>query len=209
MSDLERRMIPGHIGIEEREDGSRVLVGHASVFVDPSDPGTRFEIFPGMVEEVDPGAFERALEERQDVVGLFNHDASRILGRTTADTLRLSTDQKGLRFEVDLGDTSTGRDVEAHVRRGDLTGASFAFIAKREEFREEDDGVVVRRLLDVDLFDVGPVTFPAYSATQVGLRAKHLDTYKRAIAPDASEEREFYRRKLWLLTHDLTLTWPV
>ena len=173
----ERRASKGPVKIETREDGSAVLTGYGAVFPKPGEPGTRFEWWR-FIEEIDPHAFDRALEEKQDVVGLFNHDPSQILGRTKPGTMRLSVDKIGLLYEIDLGKTTTARDVQEHVERGDVAGSSFAFRVKREEFEELDNDKIRRRILDVDLYDTGPVTWPAYEATTTGLRS---DESRRAI----------------------------
>lgn len=157
------------VKIEQRNDGSIAISGYAAVFHRASDPGTEFELWEGMVERIMPGAFDRAVSE-DDVRGLFNHDPSMLLGRTSAETLRLSVDENGLRYEIDLPETSIGKDVAESIRRGDLSGSSFAFLTTDEDWRKED-GVHIREIRGVRLFDVGPVTYPAYSATTTGLRS--------------------------------------
>lgn len=153
------------------------LVGHASVF----NQRARIKDF---WEEVDPSAFERALREQHDVVCLANHDGLP-LGRTTAGTLRLSTDGVGLHQETDLPDTTTGRDVRELVRRGDLTSMSFGFLVTDEEWSVLDDGSQLRTIRDVDLFDVSVVTFPAYAGTDLALR--HRPTMKTPALPARDE----------------------
>jgi HK97 family phage prohead protease len=153
--------------------GTGSLRGYAAVFYDPRRPaGTEYELFSDgelrVVERLDPHAFDRALRERQDVRALFNHEASQILGRTAAGTLRLSVDATGLRYEVDLPTSPPGQVVAEAVRRGDVTGSSFAFIPTREDWTEQGELVIVT-VRDLDLFDVGPVTYPAYNGTSAGL----------------------------------------
>jgi HK97 family phage prohead protease len=150
------------------------LQGYAAVFNYKSlDLG-------GFVEVVRPQTFARALRERQDVVALFNHETSQILGRVSAGTLRLSEDAIGLRYEIVLADTTLHRDLHTLVARRDIKSSSFSFRVKRDEWKREN-GQDVRYLLDVDLFDVSPVTSPAYPAASVGAR-DHED-------PDARRQR--------------------
>jgi hypothetical protein len=156
--------------IETRADGTRVIVGYAAVFYDPADPGTEYRLWSDYVERVASTAFDRAIREKDDCRGLFNHDPSMLLGRCAAGTMRLSVDAKGLRYEIDLPDTQVGRDVAVSVERGDLTGSSFSFACKRTSFVETPDQTV-RILEDVELYDCGPVTYPAYESTTTGLRA--------------------------------------
>ncbi|MFZ5829129.1 MAG: HK97 family phage prohead protease [Planctomycetota bacterium] len=179
---MERRYYQSGAEIEVREEGRRVLVGYAAVFYRQDEPGTQYALWEGVVERIAPGAFARAIRERQDVRGLFNHDPSLILGRTTAGTLRLSEDARGLRYEIDLAETHLAADLAASVERGDLSGSSFAFTIRSRKI-EEDAGTQVRTILDVDLFDVGPVTYPAYEATSAALRGQgEFEELRRDLA---------------------------
>jgi len=147
----------------------------------------------GFRERIAPGAFKRILGASPDTVALVNHDASKVLGRTTSGTLRLSEDSRGLKFECDLPNTETGRSTYESVQRGDLNGCSFAFMTddsrmceyKEEEFDPEFDednkGIrgkakrlvrsIVRTIHDfTNLIDVSVVTHPAYPQTSVDAR---------------------------------------
>ncbi len=144
---------------KERES---VLAGHSAMFDSPTLIADYF------IETIAPGAFDDALKEKQDTVALFNHDRSALLGRVAAGTLRLSTDSKGLRYEIDAPDTAVGRDVVALVERGDLRGSSFSFVVDDERWTEDEGGKVKRTILRVSqLRDVSVVTHPAYTDTSV------------------------------------------
>lgn len=152
------------------DDGPGTFVGHAAVFNKRAaigDPKTW-----GFWEEIDPGAFDRALAEEQDVRFLVDHDPSRLLARTTSGTLTLSTDKVGLVTEAGLPDTTLGRDTRVMIDRGDLSQMSFGFIPKAMEWAELDDGEELLRILDLDLFDVSVVTFPAYEETDASVRTR-------------------------------------
>ena len=170
------------IKIEQREDGKARIVGHASVFNSLS------EDLGGFREQVVPGAFAEAIE-KDDVRGLFNHDVNIVLGRNRSGTLRLSEDTRGLAIDIEAPDTQLVRDmVLAPIARGDVTQMSFAFMVRPngQDWAKDDDGVWVRTIKRVRLFDVSPVTFPAYPATDVGLR--ELRAYIEAH-PDADVPR--------------------
>lgn len=143
------------------------IEGYASVFWN-DQPTTQYMLYDDLAERIMPGCFDRAMKE-DDVRALFNHDASFLLGRNKSGTLRLSTDRTGLKYSIDPGETVFSRAVVDHLRRGDVTGSSFSFIPTEVLWREED-ALVVREIHDVILFDVGPVTYPAYEATTSGLR---------------------------------------
>ena len=112
------------VRIEKRDGQPTKIVGYAAVFYRYDDPGTQYELYSGHVERIQPGAFKRAIEEADDVRGLFNHEPSQILGRTKSGTMRLSEDETGLRYEIDVPDTQVGRDVVTSIDRGDVTGSS-------------------------------------------------------------------------------------
>lgn len=155
------------LGVELRATANgRTIVGHASVF------GQTAEIAGGY-ERIAPGAFDDVLKDpATDVRALLNHDPGLVLGRQKAGTLRLSTDQIGLRFEVDLPDTTYASDLKELVRRGDLTGASFGFIPGEDKFERAKDGKQIRTHTRIAaLVDVSPVTFPAYDTAGVQLRS--------------------------------------
>ncbi len=157
---------------EVRADRSRI-VGHAVVF------DTRSRDLGGFVEVVRPGAVDRALQAGADVVALYNHDVSAVLGRTP-QTLRLAKDTRGLAFELDPADTVTGRDTFELVRRGDLKGASFGFTTVTDTWRS-DGGLVVRELLDIDLLEVSLTAFPSYPQTDVTVAQRSLQAWQQTV----------------------------
>jgi HK97 family phage prohead protease len=187
---MERRMTPaGEIKVETRADGGKTIVGYGAVFHRDGEAGTEYRLGSDIVERIAPTAFTRALKEKHDARALFNHDPNMLLGRAGAGTLRLSVDERGLRYEIDIPDTQVGKDVATSIARGDLAGSSFAFsingkTGQRFEKGKDHD---VRHILDVDLFDVGPVTYPAYEGTTTGLRS--------GDAADAREAREAWRKE--------------
>jgi HK97 family phage prohead protease len=165
-SDIERRAfnVDG-MRVEKRADTEqRLIVGHAAVFNAETDIGGYF------MERVAPGAFARAIKE-DDVRSLFNHDANFVLGRTKAGTLKLREDGTGLMTETTPPDTQFARDLQISIARGDISQMSFGFRVKGEAWEERSDGKWLRTITDVELFDISPVTFPAYPTTDVGLRS--------------------------------------
>lgn len=191
---MERRLFGGSgLKIETRADGKSAIVGHAAVFYREGDTKTEFRLLPNVVERVKPSAFARALAEKQDVRGLFNHDPNHVLGRTAAGTMRLSADEHGLKYEIDVPDTQIARDMAESIRRGDITGSSFSFSVPKGGDNFDSRGGV-RWLNDVNLFDVGPVTMPAYEGTSAGLRCVSDDgTIDRELE---ELEREQSRREV-------------
>ena len=168
MTDIERRHLSEGLQLRALKGGGKTLTGYAAVFNSLS------EDLGGFREIIRPGAFDRALRDRQDVRALVNHDSGQILGRTTSGTLRLFKDSRGLRYEVDLPDTTAARDVAESIKRGDITGSSFGFRTIADAWPKVDGAVKKREVIDLDLLDVSPVTYPAYAETQVSLRAREL-----------------------------------
>lgn len=151
---------------ETAKDGKRYLSGYAALYNNLSE-----DLGWGMRERIIPGAFTRALKEKQDVRHLINHDPNLVLGRTKAGTTELSEDSKGLKFRTLMPDCGYANDLFESVSRGDIDECSFGFMAVRTAWIEEpdpDDEKVqrtIRELHDVDLFDVSTVTYPAYPGT--------------------------------------------
>lgn len=163
-SVVERRSLEEPVEFRAKGDRKLTAAGYASVF------GKRSQNLGGFVEQVSPAAFNKTLKEA-DVRALLNHDPSLLLGRTSSGTLTLGVDDRGLHYEVDLPDTTVGRDTAALIERGDITGSSFGFRMIEDEWGETDDGFPLRTLNQVALRDVSPVTYPAYSDSEVALRA--------------------------------------
>lgn len=161
----------------QSDDGRQYLSGYAANYnVLSGDLGW------GLRERIIPGAFTRAVKEKQDVRHLINHDPNLILGRTASGTTGLSEDDKGLKFRTLLPDTGYARDLAVSVDRGDVNECSFGFMVNRSdpdnpgetwtEVPDPEDNtrlITVRELRDVDLMDVSVVTFPAYGKTNAGL----------------------------------------
>lgn len=170
-------------------DAGSVLEGYAAVFnQDTQIGGDRW----GWLERIAPGAFRQSIAA-DDIRALFNHDANQVLGRSTTKTLTLAEDTKGLLVRMTLPDTAAGRDVITLVKRGDVSGQSFSFRSTREEWAEPTTkGQLPRRtLLEVTLFDVGPVTFPAYTQTSIAARdrARALQDALDQVAREVDEDR--------------------
>ncbi len=191
---MERRYNEHHdTQIEERDNVQRIT-GIASVFYDGT-PATEYTLWDKpsgrAVERILPTAFDRALSEKDDVRALFNHDPNFLLGRTSAGTLTLSKEQRGLRYRVQFDHTDPDHQkVASKIRRGDLNGSSFGFIVDADEWRKED-GHEVRYVKSVRLLDVSPVVFPAYGSTSVGLRqADGIDEAQRSYQRHQTEIRK-------------------
>lgn len=128
----------------------------------------------GFRERIDPGAGRAALE-RNDIVATFNHDFSSPLART-GNGLRVGEDETGGWYEIDLPNTSTGRDVAELVTRGIVRGSSFMFTlddydADQEITRDDATGELIRTLKRINVKELGPVTNPAYPDTSVARRS--------------------------------------
>lgn len=173
---MERRFISAALApvtLEKRGTDYPYAVGYAAVFYRADDAGTQYQLSDydqGIVERIMPWAFDRAIREKDDCRACFNHDANLLLGRLGAGTLELATDKTGLRYAVRLPDTQCGRDCKELLARGDVTGSSFSFAIEKQKWTEQKGGPTIRELHSLRLYDVGPVTFPAYSATTAGMR---------------------------------------
>ena len=166
----ERRFLASTIEYRasKRADSIGTVYGYAAKYNELSQD------FGGWKERIAKGFFRGVMAD--DCRCLFNHRSEAILGRTTAGTLRMTDDDVGLYYECDLPDTQCGRDTRVSVLRRDLTGCSFAFRIADEggDMWQWDDGseYAIRTLTTCSrLYDVGPVTYPAYESTEVDSRS--------------------------------------
>ena len=149
---------------EIREAGTaKVARGYAALFNVRADIGGYFS------EMILPGAFAQSLKSA-DVRALINHDSGRVIGRLSSGTLRLAEDEKGLFAEIDLPDTTDGRDLATLLERGDISGMSFGFNVTHDEW-DETGPVPARTIHQIELFEVSAVAFPAYDDTTLALRS--------------------------------------
>lgn len=163
---------------------SITLRGYAAKFNVLSEPMWGFQ------EQIAAGAFDGVLND--DVRALFNHDPNLILGRTASNTVRLSVDDVGLVYEVDLPDVAYARDLAASIERGDVSQSSFAFwvAPNGDRWDERSDGMWIRTITKLErLYDVSPVTYPAYPDATVGVR-NQLDAFAEAKAAKEAAQRE-------------------
>ena len=164
----EERTIEVSKDLELRLDGEdeATISGYAAVFNKKSQPLG----FMGFREIVAPGAFTDTIQTA-DVRALFNHDPNMVLGRTRSNTLTLEEDSKGLRVAISPPDTTWANDLRESIRRRDITQMSFSFETVEDAWEGEDTKSPTRTLRKVNLFDVSPVTFPAYPQTSVKARS--------------------------------------
>ncbi len=174
LSDRVERMTLGKIEIRMDGDTAPRIIGHGATF----DSVTRIhDWFGSYLEKVDRAAFTKTLADGADVRALWNHDPNYVLGRTKSKTLTLSTDDTGLAYEATPPDTQWARDLVTTMRRGDVDGSSFGFRVLRDEWSTVPDPdnskepMDLRTLLEVQLYDVSPVTFPAYEASDSAVRS--------------------------------------
>ncbi len=158
---LEKRTLTRPLDVRAAGDSGKKVGGYAAVFNSEADIGGYFR------EVIAPGAFKEAI--KQDVRALIDHDSGRVIGRTSAGTLRLSEDAIGLAIEIDLPDTSDGRDLAISIERGDISGMSFGFVVTKQSWDETVDPPT-RTIEALDLREVSVVAFPAYDDTSIALR---------------------------------------
>ncbi len=159
--------------------GKTVIEGYASVF------NKRSQDLGGFYEVVSPGAFAKTIQEA-DVRALLNHDPNFVLGRNRSGTLRMVEDGSGLHYEVDLPDTTIGRDLAISMERGDINQSSFGFRMVKDDWGLDENEQVFRTLQEVRLFDVSPVTYPAYLDATSGIGSRALEVLAETRGLDLS-----------------------
>ncbi|MGG0209522.1 HK97 family phage prohead protease [Bacillus mycoides] len=193
MNQTEKReLLSSNLEIREVEGGLRTIVGYAVKWEMKSVTMGYWRRFK---EQFKRGAFTDSLTQ-DDQLALWSHDYSQVLGRTKNGTLRLFEDEIGLRFELDLADTTLGDDTYKTIKRGDVDGVSFGFQMAKEEWDESDPDNIVRSVTKAKLVEISPVAFPAYPDSQVSARSH--DPYKQFV--DERNQIDL-RKKLILKTY--------
>lgn len=177
--EMERRTLPSEFATRAAGEGKFVIEGYAYKFrMLSQDLG-------GFREQIVEGAGAEAVEN-DDVRALVNHDPNLILGRNVAGTLRLSEDSTGLAYEIDVDERqSYARDLLVSMERGDVTQSSFAFRVKPdgEQWDFTEDETPLRTILRMSLYDVSPVTYPAYRQSEAKIAARALTVAQSMTAP--------------------------
>ncbi len=191
-------------GVESRakDTGEPTIYGHGATF---DSLTVIHDWFGSYGERVARGAFTKTLADGADVRCLWNHDPNYVLGRTKSGTLALSEDDVGLAYEATPPDTQWARDLQTTMKRGDVTGSSFGFRVVKDKWTtvldpdgdQKTDMIDCRTLLELQLFDVSPVTFPAYEAS---------DSAVRATLAGAGFDFDILARVMFRKDHGLALT---
>lgn len=190
--ELERRSITlKELRVLEAENSApKTIEGYAAVFDSWSEALGGNEPF---IEKVCKGAFEQSIIE-DDIRALFNHDPNYVLGRNKSGTLTLQEDEKGLLVRINPPNNQWANDLLVSIARGDITQMSFGFTVESDRWSFENNKDI-RELVKVRLFDVSPVTFPAYTQTECGLRSVE-EVYKSHSQVMAEKrEQEVTKRK--------------
>ena len=172
--------------MENAEYEGNTIRGYAAVYNSDS------EWMGGFYEQIEAGAFDSVLDN--DVRAYFNHDENLLLGRVSSGTLRISTDKRGLFYEVDLPNTTYANDLVELMKRGDVNQSSFAFLIEKDRW-EQRDGLTYRIIEKVSrLLDVSPVAQPAYPEATSELKTRDLETEAKeetqsAAANDVASEK--------------------
>ena len=195
MATLEQNRIPHDIlgrelrfvtvadlEFRDEDDGEKAhFTGHAAVFDTPTDIGGWFR------EVIAPGAFKRTIKQA-DIRLLFNHNPDLVLARNKAGTLKLSEDSIGLLTDAELDRRQTyANDLAIAMERGDVNQMSFAFRAVKDEWEKDGEAAeaftlgATRTILEAKLYDVSPVTYPAYTETDAALRSAGFDLLCKSL----------------------------
>lgn len=196
LPERETRVFDLPVEVEIREEGkSRLVTGYAAVFDQLSRNLGWFR------EKIDRKAFDNVLD--QDVLALFNHDYNQVLARTISKTLTLEVDERGLKYSFEAPNTTLGNDLVEMLRRGDVQHSSFSFTTEEDKWEEDEEQGEIRTVLKVKrLWDVAPVTQPAYLQTEVSIAQRSYENWK---AEKEKQEKEKTFNDLDLLEAELEL----
>ncbi len=189
----EKRAMPFEMRMETAEDSARVI-GAGAVY------NKRSQDLGGFFEIIREGAFKRSLESGRVIKSFVNHDPNQVLGTTESNPpLTITDDKRNMGYEVEIPDTSYGKDLRENLKRGNIKGSSFQFRTIEDNWYKDDKGETVREVISAELFEVGPVTDPAYLPTISELRtlkdSKDEFEAREAEIRQKEEEKEKARRR--------------
>lgn len=184
----EQRSITSEIRLS---NDSRLVEGYALLF------NTESRDLGGFTEIIEPNSLDGVIE-RSDVFCVLNHQNERgILARSKkgSGSLILEVDETGLKYLFEAPNTALGDELLEYLKRGDITGSSFAFIVNEDKW-ENNNGKYLRRIKSFDLlFDVSPVFNPAYEETSVAKRSLDNILEEQRQAEEAKKVAEDKAKK--------------
>ena len=179
----------------EEDSGDLILSGYFIKFDEET------ELWPGYCEVIKRAGVEKAIKDA-DIRALFNHDDSLVLGRTGNRTLTLGVDDIGLFGDIIINkDDHQAVGAYARVKRGDVIGCSFGFIPIKIETEEREDGSYLDTVLELEIFEVSPCTFPAYPQTEIAARQKDFESQSRANREALDKRKKEIKEKFNLCTN--------
>ncbi|WP_386692719.1 hypothetical protein O1Q79_00583 [Lonepinella sp. MS14434] len=158
---------------------NKKLIGYVVKWDSPSEL-----LWGDFIERFSPNAFAESLASGSDIRALFEHDYSKLLGRTKANTLKLEEDKIGLRFELTPPDTTLGRDLLVSVERGDISGMSFGFLVKSEQW-DFDVTPCQRTIKNAELVEITVTSIPAYPESNIQIAKRSMEQAKIKQKPTA------------------------
>ena len=180
---------------EETETGDLILSGYFIKFDEVT------ELWPGYFEVIKREGVEKAIQSA-DIRALFNHDDSLVLGRTGNGTVTLGVDDIGLFGDIIINkEDPQAIGAYARVQRGDVVGCSFGFIPIKIDTEERADGSYLDNILELEIFEVSPCTFPAYPQTEIAARQKDFESQQRANREALDKRKKEIKEKFNLCTN--------
>ena len=177
---------------EEQESGDLILNGYFIKFNEET------ELWPGYFEVIKREGVEKAIQDA-DIRALFNHDHSLVLGRTGNETVTLGVDDVGLFGDIIINKNDPQAvGAYARVQRGDVIGCSFGFMPIKTNTEEREDGSYLDTILELEIFEVSPCTFPAYPQTEIAARQKDFESQQRANRETLDKRKKEIKEKFKL-----------
>lgn len=177
---MEKRIINNEVEIREA-DGKNYITGYGILFNSESQD------LGGFTEIIEPSALRDA--DMTDVVGRAEHTNSMLLGRTSSGTMTLEIDERGVKYSIEVPNTTAGKDTLEYIRRGDMKGSSFAFSGVKDTWEKRENGVHKRTITGIrKIHDIGPVVNPAYLDTTAAMRSLEKFEEKEEVKETPKEE---------------------
>lgn len=185
--EIELRALP--FDVTAINDGDRLTVsgivnrlGSVSEILTNPNTGRKFR------ETIEQGVFTRAIQKAQRVDFLSMHDKNQILSSTDNNSLELRETPQGLQMDASISGTSWGRDTYQLITDGIIKGMSFGMKVLKQDWSMGQDGIPLRTIKDIDIFEVSAVRSPAYKSSSI--EARDTDSIVEVDIPNDIEERD-------------------
>lgn len=185
MKQMELRFLPSNEFRAVTQNGKMFVEGYVNLTDQLSAVLGKTKRFQ---EKIAKGAFAKALREADSIDFLSEHKPDRVLSTTVNESLELEEDDKGLYMKANISATTYGNNTFTLIKDGIVSGMSFGMKVIKDSWTYNLDGMPIRTIEELALFEVSAVRYPAYPSSY--LEARGIEILNEIEVPTELELRE-------------------